>query len=458
MKRAFLLVVLLLLVIPAQAQEATFISMERMDFYSLADEFIQNANFESPENSEMDWDNIDLEERNWDIRFGASPILLSNGSELVVSVQVRQREPRAREFYICVVSVEQFTSECTFIPLEIDEPLVLLHSSDDGRYIVFTQDIVYSELDIIIFDLATKTIINRTAYNRDSSMEEPDVLINVLPTWSPNNDLYFFRSERTQTPNTYSTGLYRLTFDQLMEESDPELVYDLTAILENNLGTFNIRQLIGMLDGRSTISDDGSQLAVVLEILADPSMDVISGVWLFDLEGDSPPQRLLSDSDIIANNGLPDWAKEDIRIPEYRGLQWTNDGQGLIIATNQSNRLYEMLPTVYLHYYDFDSATLTPYFDYSDVSENVDEDIASEFIYVGDALPDGRIIYMSRAESSIKVWQIHAPDESPTLIYEQEVSPDDLDSVYRETRSSVGWSDGILRMYLAGHLLTFEWE
>ena len=165
-KRLLLLALAIsIFIIPNQAQESglELVSIEALSFgINESVEFVENADFLVPENSEIDWDNADFTDRNWSIRFTNASLLTPDGNNLIISLDIRQREPRFDESYLCVMSIDQRTSKCT--PIVDGYPDTPMYISDDGRYVAFTNDMIQrqQESDIYIFDIENQVILNRT--------------------------------------------------------------------------------------------------------------------------------------------------------------------------------------------------------------------------------------------------------------------------------------------------------
>ena len=162
--------------------------------------------------------------------------------------------------------------------------------------------------------------------------DAPNTPVDVLPTWAPDGDLYFFRYEGIINDNR-TIGFYRIASDQLLGDSDPELVYDLTETLNNSLALYNRTLRSSVLENAAIISPDGSQLAFVAHDSVNPDLDS-NGVWLVNLTADQPPRQLADNNDFIMNNGLPSWTDET-QLTLYYGLQWTREGSALLVASYQ---------------------------------------------------------------------------------------------------------------------------
>ncbi|HXF63165.1 MAG TPA: hypothetical protein VNK95_16180, partial [Caldilineaceae bacterium] len=144
---------------------------------------------------------------------------------------------------------------------------------------------------------------------------------------------------------------------------EPVEVADLTEPLGGRLIRFGVQRFY--LSGPSAISPDGRTLAVLATSAQEMALGQADGLWLLDLETPDAPPRQVAPVDAF-QAGLPPW-QDQPAVP--RGLQWTADGQGLVVAA-LSNDL--RLPLLLVSYVDAASGELTAINDYSDVATRAD--------------------------------------------------------------------------------------
>jgi hypothetical protein len=143
-------------------------------------------------------------------------------------------------------------------------------------------------------------------------------------------------------------------------DSEPEVVRALEQSLGDGLVRFGWQRFY--LQGPSQISPDGSQLAVV--IVPTQEMDLSSGhaLWLIDLLDPTVQPTQVANS-LAWQAALPSWSSQPA---VARGLQWTEDGEGLALAALSSDL---RLPLLLAYYVDIASGDVTPVVDFSNSSD-----------------------------------------------------------------------------------------
>jgi hypothetical protein len=139
-------------------------------------------------------------------------------------------------------------------------------------------------------------------------------------------------------------------------EGKPELVRTLGKSLGDGLVRFGWQRFY--LQGPAAIAPDGSQLAV--SIAPTQEMDVSSddALWLIDLvDPDTEPTQLATA--LAWQAALPHWSNQPA---VARGLQWTADGKGIVVATLSSDL---RLPLLLAYYVDVADGKVTPVMDFS---------------------------------------------------------------------------------------------
>jgi hypothetical protein len=140
-------------------------------------------------------------------------------------------------------------------------------------------------------------------------------------------------------------------------EAEPEVKRTLGRSLGDGLVRFGWQRFY--LQGPATIAPDGSQLAV--SVAPAQEMDLSSGhaLWLIDLvDVNSEPEQLATA--LSWQEALPQWSNQPA---VARGLQWTADGKGIVVAALSSDL---RLPLLLAYYVDAASGEVTPVVDFSD--------------------------------------------------------------------------------------------
>ena len=246
--------------------------------------------------------------------------------------------------------------------------------SPDSRYIAFTENLprYLRESDIWIFTAADRVYTNRTddgltgtAFADDPATQQ-NALLDLTPTWSPNGDLYFFRSKYREEDT--ANLLYRIPASDLLGNSEPEQVLDFTAYADTPFPVYSRSSGVpfsdDLLSGGAAVSPDRNQLAVLIRPadLAAPEW----GVWLFDLEKMTATQILELGGSLQQSNLLPKWSAAALLFTPA-GLAWTPDGKGLLLVIRDGVQPEQVPPNVY--YLDLASGALTPMVDISNLDQ-----------------------------------------------------------------------------------------
>lgn len=238
---------------------------------------------------------------------------------------------------LCIITFAPVRQNCTTIAERIQ--IADITWSPDSSVLAIEEDVfrLFIEGDLWLYDAENDRLFNRTDDNTDNDLmqsneDEPPPLVDYLPTWAPNGDLYFFRWEpEADEDNPSIGGIYRIPGNsggilglgggdgELFETTEPELV----AQINQEDRIFSIyNAMFDSLDGTASISPDGSQMAV--SIIRSVRDDPVTGIWLFDLEtGDA--EQVLSLTTTMQEEtplpGLPAWAEP----MQLDGLTWAND-------------------------------------------------------------------------------------------------------------------------------------
>jgi dipeptidyl aminopeptidase/acylaminoacyl peptidase len=142
--------------------------------------------------------------------------------------------------------------------------------------------------------------------------------------------------------------------------ADPEVAQFLHTVLGESQVRFAWQRFY--LHGPAAISPDGRYLAVVMAAAGEMDVASSQGLWLMDLEDSSVAPRQLA-SGLHWQTALPHWSSQPA---QPRGLQWTQDGRGLVVAA-LSNDL--RLPLLLAYHVDVETGVVTPAVDFSEVED-----------------------------------------------------------------------------------------
>ena len=229
--------------------------------------------------------------------------------------------------------------------------------SPDSTRVAFTENPIQLgyESDIWIIDSADGTMTNLTddgVAGSWASAEPGTFTLDYEPMWDKSSgDLYFWRS--------VPSGDLTISFE-LMKlpggEGEAELVHDVSAELEGMIMTWDIEDYF--LDGPSTMSPDGSKVAMVMQDFLEPYENARTGTWLLDVASGELTQ-IVEYSDYGA--AIPAWQEAP---PWGQAAQWTADSQGFVLLVTS---ITSHLPLEVYYYVDAASGEMTPVVDFSGV-------------------------------------------------------------------------------------------
>jgi hypothetical protein len=269
-------------------------------------------------------------------------------------------EQARRPASLCIASVSGGGQNCFTAEGYQGMPYHLVWSPD-GLWLAFSEDPAAQALesDLWLFDVAKGELSNRSddqAVGRYAEVEG-DYALDYLPMWDPATGyLYFWRT----TPDEFGDfNLDLMRLDPTIS-GEPEVVRSLGRTLGDGIVRFGWQRFY--LQGPSAIAPDGSQLAV--SIAPAQEMDVSSShaLWLIDLvDAEAEPQ--LAATALAWQTALPQWSNQPA---VARGLAWTADGEGIVVAALSSDL---RLPLLLAYYVDAASGEVTPVVDFSDSRE-----------------------------------------------------------------------------------------
>jgi Tol biopolymer transport system component len=229
--------------------------------------------------------------------------------------------------------------------------------SPDREWLAFSEDPAAQALesDIWLYDVENGDVTNRTdeqAAGRYADLED-DYVLDYLPMWDPATGMLYFWRSSPDGDGSFDLDLMRL---DPTTEAEPVVVRSLGKSLGDGLVRFGWQRFY--LQGPSTIAPDGSQLAVAIAPAQEMDLSASKSLWLIDLVDESAEPTQLVTS-LAWQAALPQWANQPA---VARGLQWTADGQGIVVAALSSDL---RLPLLLTYYVDAGSGEVTPLVDFS---------------------------------------------------------------------------------------------
>lgn len=261
-----------------------------------------------------------------------------------------------KEASLCVASLEGDGQNC-FAAAGFEGMPYRLVWSPDSQWIAFSEDPAAQALesDIWLFDVAHGKLTNRT----DDSMQgrfadaTGKFTLDYLPMWDPATGLLYFWRSTPDAEGHLALDLMRL---DARNTGEAETVRSFGQSLGDGLVRFGWQRFY--LQGPSAISPDGSHLAVLISPAQEMDLSAKHALWLIDLENPQAEPQQLANS-LSWQTGLPQWSTQ----PAIgRGVQWTEDGKGLVVAALSSDL---RLPLLVPYYVDAASGKVTPVVDFS---------------------------------------------------------------------------------------------
>ncbi|NJN81738.1 MAG: hypothetical protein HC802_05245 [Caldilineaceae bacterium] len=273
-------------------------------------------------------------------------------------------ESRNTATQICIFTFESAESSCYDLPDEFDGAPYQLIWSPDSAYIAFTEDVVQvgNEADIWVMNAGDGSVTNRTnddQYGSFQLLEPGSYTLDYVPTFNQADGLIYFLRMVTEGDEQFTSAIYRVAPDG----GDAELVRSLSDDLPGKIAWYDSASIY--LDGVTSISPDGSQLALILFERSPTFEPEPSGLYLVDLNDTAAPVQELLRVEAY-QSALPSF---QISPATPMGLSWTGDGAG-IVTIGQSLDSHSQMRIFY--YIDVASGDVTPIVDFSEV-ESLDE-------------------------------------------------------------------------------------
>lgn len=327
---------------------------------------------------------------------------------------------------LCVVGIDDAAQTCTALPESFFGSPVRLHWSPDSEQIAFTEWWLGNLIDGDLWLWTDDTITNLTD-DGDTRLTESTTL-DYSPFWSLDGALYFFRSERVETPIMGVGWDVRLM--RFVDDADsPETVRDLSG----ELPALAVVDSVGnaFFDGAISLSPDGETLALAA-IDVNTLISDTNGIYTLALDGETPAQRR---AEVLFNAGVPRWVVPDPAFSPFllSGMTWVEDDllvgslHVLVLRVTDliSNALYRV---------DLDDETVTPRFDYTIYDTNADFVTARtsgfpDGVYVANyaiLLNDDTMLALSLTENGRLVWVAPISDDDPQVIWQDDTGADDV--------------------------------
>lgn len=376
---------------------------------------------------------------------------------------------------ICIYNFTNENTTCTPYPQEDENgERVRLRQppevrwSPDSRVIAITENslIRIEDGDIWLFDVEAQTFTDRTqdGYSGRVLMgaDSYGVPIDVLPTWSPDGSLYFFRYIRDEDSTTtqlfkipYNTGSFAGVIgsgERGLSDGDPILIADLTDATDTPFAFYNGSGGFS-LSGTTEISPDGTKMAIISR----PQSPTSHEIWVFDLTDGTITRRIPTSQ--ISGVGLPDWVENQGFIAE--GITWVNDHE-LAINFINPQAAANLAWTAYS--IDLETDAVTPIFDFASVPS------MAEYI-TGTRTDSGLVTYpipryavitpdknyfmyvtapLSINGAALEALPIHGGERLILHEIGEDFRP--LPTVF----TSIGTGGNIVRALISGYIFTFE--
>ncbi|MEQ8676831.1 MAG: hypothetical protein RLP44_32890 [Aggregatilineales bacterium] len=370
---------------------------------------------------------------------------------------------------LCIYSFTDEPTTCTPYPEdgENGERIRLyrpaeLKWSPDNHLIALTESSL-NDTDIWLYDVQAGTFTNRTqdGYSgRFIDQEARGIPVDLLPTWSPDGSLYFFRY--IQQAETTITQLFMIPavdggFDSILGESprklsdeDPLLVADFTDSVPNRFSFINNGE---HLPGQAEVSPDGTKIALIMQ----PQNPDGYEVWVVNLLDGMILHRYPTVD--ISAVGLPEWSENSNFVP--RGITWTG-GTTMIVNFRNSTRR-GIIWTAY--HIDIETDGITPIFDFANVPQGeyisgtqTDSGLVTYPIpLIYEVLTPDRnyflyvTAYRSRDSAVLEALPVNGGERLILYNFDADFHP-----LYGVIYSSIGTDGHTLRALISGYVFTFE--
>lgn len=298
---------------------------------------------------------------------------------------------------LCIYDFLSTLTTCTAFPEnnENGQPVNLgrppeFRWSPNSQFVAFTENIfLYSEdSDIWLYDVRAGTFLDRTNDHYDGNVifneNSRGIPIDVIPTWSRDGSLYFFRY--IQQEDITSTQLFMVPSSGgnfagavrggsgELSDQDPVLVADFTDNTSMPFTFYNSTDGFS-LSGAAEVSSDGTQLALLMR----PQRPDPYEIWVVNLLNGTITRRLPTSS--ISELGLADWVDPTGFVPQ--GITWAGNHE---LVVNFFNYDFTARLGWTAYHIDLETDVITPIFDFTTIP-------SQEEYYTGTQTESGIISY-----------------------------------------------------------------
>ncbi|MEQ8676830.1 MAG: hypothetical protein RLP44_32885 [Aggregatilineales bacterium] len=279
---------------------------------------------------------------------------------------------------LCVYNFTNTRTTCTPYPEEdeLGERIRLLRPTElkwspDSRFVALTENSLVraEDSDIWIYDVDARTFTDRTQDGYSGSILLGDdfngIPIDVIPIWSPDGSLYFFRYIRSE--DVITTQLFTIPAsggsfagvvgegERTLSDEDPSEVADYTESTVTPYAFYNGSSGFS-LSGAAEVSPDGTQMALLMRPLDPETFEI----WIVSLLDGSIVRRISASG--INALGLPEWGETRGFVPE--GITWMSEDE---LVVNFINYQYVTGISWTAYHIDLITDKFTPIFDFASI-------------------------------------------------------------------------------------------
>ncbi len=266
---------------------------------------------------------------------------------------------------LCLFTFENAAKKCYDISRDVfyGYPYQLQWQPDSSA-IAFTENPIQQgyESDIWLFKVSDGSFTDLTddgAAGGYTPLPKGSFTLDYLPSWNAvDGKIYFWRVVPLGDLKA-NVGIFRIA----PAGGQPEQVYDVTTTLAGQLPMFNDQAYF--LDGYSTVSPDGKNLAALLTPFQSDDVygSSATSLYLFDLANTgAAPKQLMPPEAFQA--ALPEWQADQGSPAVAVGLTWKGDSASVVaMAISSSNAT----PFFVFYHVDVASGKATPVVDFSQI-------------------------------------------------------------------------------------------
>lgn len=357
---------------------------------------------------------------------------------------------------LCVYEFESEGETCFPFPEENEnsesirfyEPTTLQWSPDSTQIAMSPPALqFFVDADMWILNVETGEYTNYSDDNYEGSipLNDEDAVVpplDLVPTWSHNGDLYFFRYENI-TNDDIITQLYRIPSGA----DEAILIADLTEQLDEILPFYDPPNSAS-LDGTASISPDGTQMAILYRLRQLENQ----AIWLIDLQ-DGTMEEIVSTSNLPAL-ALPEWTDPENLLFQASGIAWLNDNT-LALHMIDSRQATPFVSLAF--HFDIATGDIQAIFDFTDIPSASDYfDIPNDYDYPFYVVlePSNSSLLFSQSpnftDGGIAAISVTGGDSIPVFDFEE----DEFES-FPSYFASIGGDGETVRALLTGYIYIF---